>query len=396
MQRVSRTSAVPSLPAPPASPGAPGYFTGGNPGLGQGATTPGYEWFNAVQEELMAVIARGGLTASPSDLAQVRKSLDRLFGGSLSSYATNATLSVNEAGLVNVDASGGARVITLPPVNALGGRPIRFQIVKADGSANTVTVQLAAGDVIIGLSSIVLSAFGDSVTLVSDGGITWVPIQGFGASPTRRGLTRYATPAEVASGTPGDMAVTPAGLGALLTGMIAFFPTTSAPTGWLKANGALVSRATFFNLWAVAQASGNLVTDAAWVAANGPTGAFSQGDGSTTFRIPDLRGEFLRGLDDGRGVDSGRGIGTFQDGQLLSHGHAITDPTHAHGVAGNNGGTAGIVATHNVANDTAYFLQTGGTNQMTTAASSTGITIANTGGAENRPRNIALLACIKF
>jgi hypothetical protein len=213
MQRVSRSSAVPSLPAAPASPGAPGYFTGGNPGLGQAATTPGYEWFNAVQEELMAVILRGGLTASPTDLAQVRKSLDRLFGGSLSSYATNATLSVNEAGLVNVDASGGARVITLPPVNALGGRPIRFQIVKADGTANTVTVQVAAGDAIIGLSSIVLSAFGDSVTLVSDGGITWVPIQGFGASPTRRGLTRYATAAEVDAGTLSDVAVTPAGLG---------------------------------------------------------------------------------------------------------------------------------------------------------------------------------------
>jgi microcystin-dependent protein len=87
-----------------------------------------------------------------------------------------------------------------------------------------------------------------------------------------------------------------------------------------------------------------LVTDAAWLAANGPTGAFSQGDGSTTFRIPDLRGEFIRGFDDGRGADAGRGIGTFQDGQLLSHGHAVTDPTHAHGMAGNNGGTAGMMA----------------------------------------------------
>jgi microcystin-dependent protein len=125
----------------------------------------------------------------------------------------------------------------------------------------------------------------------------------------------------------------------------------------LKLNGALLNRVSFARLWAYAQASGNLVTDAAWLAANGPIGAFSQGDGSTTFRIPDLRGEFIRGFDDGRGADAGRGIGTFQDGQLLSHGHAITDPTHAHGVAGNNGGTAGIVATYNVANDTAYFLQ---------------------------------------
>ena len=212
MQRVSRSTAVPTMPAPPAG-GTPGYFTGGNPGLGQPASVPGYEWFNAVQEELIGLILRGGITPSAGDVAQVRKSLDRLFGGSIASYATNATLSVNEAGLVNVDASGGARVITLPAVNALGGRPIRFQIVKADGSANTVTVQAAGGDVIIGAASFVLSAFGDSVTLVSDGGITWVPVQGFGASATRRGLTRYATAAETDAGTLADVALTPAGLG---------------------------------------------------------------------------------------------------------------------------------------------------------------------------------------
>ena len=212
MQRVSRSTAVPTMPAPPVG-GTPGYFTGGNPGLGQAASVPGYEWFNAVQEELIGLILRGGITPSAGDVAQVRKSLDRLFGGSIASYATNATLSVNEAGLVNVDASGGARVITLPAVNALGGRPIRFQIVKADGSANTVTVQAAGGDVIIGAASFVLSAFGDSVTLVSDGGITWVPVQGFGASATRRGLTRFATAAETDAGTLSDVAVTPAGLG---------------------------------------------------------------------------------------------------------------------------------------------------------------------------------------
>ena len=212
MQRVSRSTAVPTMPAPPAG-GTPGYFTGGNPGLGQAASVPGFEWFNAVQEELIGLILRGGITPSAGDVAQVRKSLDRLFGGSIASYATNATLSVNEAGLVNVDSSGGARVITLPAVNALGGRPIRFQIVKADGSANTVTVQAAGGEVIIGAASFVLSAFGDSVTLVSDGGITWVPIQGFGASATRRGLTRYATAAETDAGTLSDVALTPAGLG---------------------------------------------------------------------------------------------------------------------------------------------------------------------------------------
>jgi microcystin-dependent protein len=362
MQRVNRSSAVVTMPAPPAG-GTPGYFTGGNPGGGTPPTTPGYEWFNGVQEELIGLILRGGITASNADLAQVRKSLDRLFGGGLGSFSANTSLSVDDAGLVLVNASGGARTITLPAANALGGRPIRYQIEKTDSTANTVTVQRAGADTIEGATSVVLSGQWASVTLVSDGVSVWVMLSSGDQMPV---------------------------------GSVVHFPGTSAPTGFLKSNGALLNRVSFARLWAYAQASGNLVTDAAWLAANGPIGAFSQGDGSTTFRIPDLRGEFLRGFDDGRGADAGRGIGTFQDGQLLSHGHAITDPTHAHGVAGNNGGTAGIVATYNVANDTAYFLQTGGTNQINTAASSTGITIANTGGAENRPRNIALLACIKF
>jgi microcystin-dependent protein len=391
MQRVNRSSAVPSLPAAPASPGLPGYFTGGNPALGQAATVPGYEWFNAVQEELIGVIARGGLTASNADLAQVRKSLDRLFGGGLVGFSANATLSVDDAGMVLVNASGGARTITLPAANALGGRPIRYQIEKTDSTANTVTVQRAGTDMIESAGSVVLSGQWASVTLVSDGLGAWVTLRPNIPAATSgvAGLTRYATIAEAVAGSADNLAVTPAGLGALLTGMIAFFPATAAPTGWLKANGALVSRATFFNLWAVAQASGNLVTDAAWLAANGPTGAFSQGDGSTTFRIPDLRGEFIRGFDDGRGADASRGIGTSQ-------GDAIRNLTGSFGpfrqalsgtLAAASGvfslGTASASGDANNGSSNVISINLSASNQVPTAA-------------ENRPRNIALLACIKF
>ncbi|MCA3342582.1 MAG: hypothetical protein ING24_09085 [Roseomonas sp.] len=213
MQRVSRSSAVPSLPAAPASPGAPGYFTGGNPGLGQGATVPGYEWFNAVQEELMAVIARSGLTASPSDLAQVRKSLDRLFGGGFSVYANDATLSVDQSGVVNVDATAGPRVITLPLASAMNGRPIWFRIRKNDNSANAVTVQRAGADTIEGQTTLVLSNGADAVRLVSDGGAAWQSLDGLAASSARRGLTRFASAAETDAGSLANVAVTPAGLG---------------------------------------------------------------------------------------------------------------------------------------------------------------------------------------
>ena len=212
MQRVNRSSASPTLPAAPTG-GTPGYFTGGNPGLGQDATVPGYEWFNAVQEELMAVILRGGLTASPTDLAQVRKSLDRLFGGGFALYANNATLSVDQSGVVAVDATAGPRVITLPLASAMNGRPIWFQIRKNDNSANAVTVQRAGADLIEGHTTLVLSKGADAVTLVSDGGAAWQNLDGLEASSARRGLTRFASAAETDAGSLANVAVTPAALG---------------------------------------------------------------------------------------------------------------------------------------------------------------------------------------
>lgn len=175
-----------------------------------------------------------------------------------------------------------------------------------------------------------------------------------------------------------------------LTGAVAYFPATTAPAGWVKANGALLSRATYAALWAFAQTSGNLVSDATWASNN--QGAFSTGDGSTTFRVPDLRGEFLRGWDDGRGVDSGRAIGSFQSGEFASHTHTGTTSTngdHIHGISALLGGAGAGPNTAldpvNVTRDT----NTAGAHNHT-------FTTNATGGAETRPRNLALLACIKI
>lgn len=86
-------------------------------------------------------------------------------------------------------------------------------------------------------------------------------------------------------------------------GEVAFFARNTAPTGYLKANGAAVSRTAYATLFA----------------AIGTT--FGAGDGSTTFNLPDLRGEFIRGWDDGRGVDSGRAFGSYQTDEIKSHKH---------------------------------------------------------------------------
>ena len=149
-------------------------------------------------------------------------------------------------------------------------------------------------------------------------------------------------------------------------GVVSHFAANTAPSGWLKANGAAVSRTTYATLFAVVGT------------------AYGAGDGSTTFNLPDLRGEFLRGWDDGRGVDSGRTIASNQAGDNASHSHTVTDPGHAHSYSGPTG--------------TGYGQPGGGaqaTTTLSTASATTGITLASS-GSEARPRNVALLACIKY
>lgn len=103
-------------------------------------------------------------------------------------------------------------------------------------------------------------------------------------------------------------------LGLDQTGMVCYFAQSTPPAGYLKRNGAAVSRTTYARLFAKI----------------GTT--YGSGDGSTTFNLPDGRGVFDRGLDDGRGLDPGRVLGSYQDSANLSHAHGLNDPGHAHGV----------------------------------------------------------------
>ena len=114
---------------------------------------------------------------------------------------------------------------------------------------------------------------------------------------------------------------------------------------------------------------------------------FGVGDGSTTFNVPDLRGEFFRAWDDGRGLDSGRGLNSTQSQDHQSHTHTLTDPGHQHNIQYYQSTGGGDAAA------SAQILNSATGN---TASAFTGITISNTGGTETRPRNVSLLACIKF
>lgn len=206
-------------------------------------------------------------------------------------------------------------------------------------------------------------------------------------------------------------------------GAIIHFARNTAPTGYLKANGAAVSRTTY----------------AALFAAIGTT--WGAGDGVSTFNIPDLRGVFVRGWDDARGIDSGRAFASYQDQDNAPHSHGISDPGHNHTINNpshnhslSDPGHAHSISdpghSHSVAG-TAFMLDSGGgtyycggssawisssshvgtgigiygavtgvysnaaTQGSYASATTTNVTTVSS-GVENRVRNYALLACIKY
>ncbi|HHH0822896.1 TPA: phage tail protein [Yersinia enterocolitica] len=129
------------------------------------------------------------------------------------------------------------------------------------------------------------------------------------------------------------------------------YPLATPPTGFLKCNGSSFSAATYPKL-ALAYPSGVL---------------------------PDLRGEFLRGWDDGRGVDSGRGLLTVENDEIRSHRHLKL-----------NVDTSGVA--YSLAAGHFSEQQTGGFYANTTIgydSGTPGIGTGATGGLETRPRNIA-------
>lgn len=168
------------------------------------------------------------------------------------------------------------------------------------------------------------------------------------------------------------------------------------PAGALKANGALVSRETYEELWTYAQTSGALASsDAVW-SSSALYGRFSPGNGTTTFRLPDFRGYFPRAWDDGRGVDSGRSIGAAQTDQNASHTHTASTGSagvHNHAININtaNSDSSGSAV------ETAPEVSNTSTSQIENAGAHThSVTVNSSGGNEARPNNLAVMFCIQY
>jgi hypothetical protein len=170
---------------------------------------PGYEWFNGVQEELLAALQDGGLTASAADLTQLRQAIRRGTAKQVSNKSANATLTLDETGLVLVSAAAANVTLTLPAANAMGGRAIVYHIIRTDASANTVTVARAGGDTIEGATSIAVNV-GDRVTLASDGAAAW---RGLSAVTGRLIAVRVFTASGTYTPTPGMQTARLRGIG---------------------------------------------------------------------------------------------------------------------------------------------------------------------------------------
>lgn len=151
-------------------------------------------------------------------------------------------------------------------------------------------------------------------------------------------------------------------------GLVGQFAMSAAPTGWLKCNGEAVSRSTYARLFAA------IGTE------------FGGGDGATTFNLPEFRGEFVRGLDDDRGIDPGRTLGSGQTDTLKEHDHLIAANA---ATGGTLTGDTYVAVEGTAGGDTQYILHS-------TAVVPTLGRTSKTGASETRPRNVALLYCIKF
>lgn len=168
------------------------------------------------------------------------------------------------------------------------------------------------------------------------------------------------------------------------TGAVLPFAMNSVPSGWLAANGAAVSRTAY----------------AALFTAIGTT--YGSGDGSTTFNLPDLRGYFVRGS----GTNSdGTAAGTFGakvEDAVIAHTHSGTTgnmsahATHDHNMTvtglGLGGGGGNPVQSTNSFGTNSTSIQTANTEHQHTFTTSSQ---SPAGATETRPKNIALLYCIK-
>jgi len=261
-----------------------------------------------------------------------------------------------------VDTSGQVGIGTATPANAIDVAGGAIQISTSGGTARTV-MSADSTDSIFAVSDdrnfTVKTNAATRLTINSTDATSTVPI----VLPTLP-----TTALQAATKSYVDQVLPP--------GCIMPFAGTAAPTSWLACQGQAVSQTTYAALYAAIGATWN-------------TG----GEGAGNFRLPDLRGMFLRGTGtNATGSSSGAvgpSVGTYAADTYLNHSHAVTDPGHGHSyftvsASGRQSGS-----------NTLCYTDPGVTT--TTGTSTTGLTVntSTTGGTETKPKNYGVLYIIK-
>lgn len=154
---------------------------------------------------------------------------------------------------------------------------------------------------------------------------------------------------------------------ALPVGVPVPWPSATPPTGWLKCNGAAFSAEEYPEL----------------------------AKAYPTNKLPDLRGEFIRGWDDGRGIDTGRALLNWQPHTILDHAHYMELWTGDGLAAGSarEGVNPGILATYGdggiVKTDEPGLKVPSSLRAISTRSVKRFGEISGNVGTETRPRNIA-------
>ena len=261
-----------------------------------------------------------------------------------------------------VDTVGNVGIGTASPANALDLAGGAIQISSSGGTARTI-MSADATDSTFAVSDdrnfTVKTNASTRLTINSTAATSTVPV----VLPTAPTTTlQAATKGYVDQSSP--------------AGMIAPFAGTSAPTGWLACQGQVVSQTTYAALYAAIGATWN-------------TG----GEGAGNFRLPDLRGTFLRGTGtNATGSSSGAAgpaVGAFAADTYLNHSHGASQPAHTHTVSD---GYVVVSGGSGLQNGTGWTATTSGTTAQGPAIT---VNTSTTGGTETKPKNYGVLYIIK-
>jgi microcystin-dependent protein len=175
-------------------------------------------------------------------------------------------------------------------------------------------------------------------------------------------------------------------------GTVIMFAAPIPPVGYLVCDGSMVAKQDYPELYTA-------------------IGTYFGAETATDFQLPNLLGQFMRGWNSsGSGIDASRTFGSTQSESVGPHSHPVNDPGHNHGVndpghthnvtlpAGSIVGGSYTMANTAANQDPPTYL--GAADERTTGvtinSASTGLTVSNNTGLENRPTNVALLPCIAY